>query len=147
MAGWDLLPLFSHLAFNSQASWPARQCQPLWKLQQLQEKKIPDNIFMIQTTILSPNNTLVSDISEVCGLGGIGMVSHQKSQAVPTAAGAVCFHVLHAPQNMHQHVLWAAHSVGPKVTCTCISGPVCQSGRGGEGYKFSSTRDVGQKPC
>lgn len=36
---WDLLPLFSHLAFNGKASWLAMQCDPLWKTQQTQKKK------------------------------------------------------------------------------------------------------------
>lgn len=48
---------------------------------------------MIQNTTFSP----ISDVSEVCGLGATGMMSHQKAQAVPAAAEAMCLHVL-APE-------------------------------------------------
>lgn len=105
--------------------------------------KIPDNVFMIQTPTLSPSNTLVSDVSEVCGLGTTGMVSHWKAQALPAAVGAApC-----VSMSLHQCVLWAARSVGLKLTCTSISVPICQRGRGGVGSEFSGTRGVSKKPC
>lgn len=46
--------------------------------------------------------------------------------------------------SLHHGVLWAAHSVGLKLTC--ISGPICQKGGGGVGSKFSGLV-WGKKPA
>lgn len=64
--GWDLLPRFSHSAFNGKASWLAMQCDPLRKTQQTQgkKKKIPNDVFMIQNTHSACNNALVSDVQD-----------------------------------------------------------------------------------
>lgn len=130
------MPVFSHLAFNDQAGRLAMQCNPLQKPQQVQEKKIPSDVFMTQIPPPASNNALISVVSEIHGTRSSHRVPPESSACLSSCRSRIF------PRPSTR--VFCGLLV---MFCSSLLAPASPDPlRGGES-KFSSTGGEGERDC